>query len=273
MHNSTIPGLTPRTDVLTVTPDLAREWLTRNTHNRPVRKTAIAKYARDMAAGHWAMNGESIKFAIDGTLLDGQHRLLALIAADTSVNMLIVSGLVNTSQATMDAGAKRTTGDALSLNGEKHSQMLASVLKKVWMWDRGDYKLSSNVTPSTAECAALLAERPEIHRSVEVAVWVRQTFKALQPSITGTAHHLFSRIAPDEAVWFFARVADGVELSPGHPILALRARVVNEAQDRTHRADPYLRLAYLIRAWNAVREDRPIRRILQGPKDLVPMPK
>lgn len=272
MPQLTVPGLSPRADVLTITPDLAKEWLDRNVHNRPVRKNKVVNYARDMQAGNWALNGEAIKFAVDGVLLDGQHRLLAIVAADVPVQMLVVTGLANDTQTTMDSGVKRTTGDALGLEGEKNSQMLAAVLKKIWMWEQGDLKFSANYTPSTAECAALLAERPEIHRSVEVAIQVRSTFRAMPPSVTGTAHYVLSKVALDDAVWFFARVGDGALSEPGHPILALRARVTNEALSGAA-IQQHQRMAYLIRAWNAVREGRSLARIQQGPKDPMPLPK
>lgn len=272
MPQLTVPGLSPRADVLLITPDLAKEWLDRNVHNRPVRKSKVVNYARDMQAGNWALNGEAVKFAVDGVLLDGQHRLLAIIASDVPVQMLVVTGLANDTQVTMDSGVKRTTGDALGLEGQKNSQMLAAILKKIWMWEQGDHKFASNYIPTTAECAALLDQKPEIHRSVEIAMHVRSTFRAMPPSVTGAAHYVLSKIAQDDAVWFFARVADGAVSEPGHPILALRARVTNEALSGTP-VHQHQRMAYLIRAWNAVREGRSLTRIQQAPKDAMPLPK
>ena len=60
-----------------ITPELAHEWLGFNTHNRNIRQRIVTAYAADMTGGDWQWNGESIKFAEDGTLLDGQHRLAA----------------------------------------------------------------------------------------------------------------------------------------------------------------------------------------------------
>lgn len=272
MPQLSVPGLTPRADVITVTPALAKEWLDRNVHNRPIRKNKVVNYARDMRAGNWALNGEAVKFAVDGVLLDGQHRLHAVVAADVPVQMLVVSGLANDTQTTMDSGVKRTTGDALGLDGQKNAQMLAAILKKAWMWEQGDHKFSANYNPTTAECTALLRQHPEIHRSVEVAMHVRSTFRAMPPSVTGVGHYILNRVSADDAPWFFARVADGAVSEPGHPVLALRTRVTNEALSGAV-VHQHQRLAYLIRAWNAVRDGRSLARIQQGPKDPMPMPK
>lgn len=262
-----------RSEVIVFTPEDAKEILARrNTHNRSLSDKAVANYARDMASGNWLQNGEAIKFATDGTLLDGQHRLAAIVAAGVSVPMLVVTGLPAATQETMDAGRKRSLSDAFSLRGEAHATVLASVLRRVWMWDQGDYRFNGNARPSTAECAQLLRERPELRRSCEVATHVRSLFRYLPPSVVGTAHHLCSRISTDEAVWFFARLGDGAELPVRHPVLTLRNRVMSESAERV-RVPDFRHMAYVIRAWNAVREGRTMDKIIQAPDAAMPMPK
>lgn len=262
----------PVAQTVAVTPALAATWLQRNNHNRNLRPRAVTDYARDMAAGTWRQNGEAIKFAHDGTLLDGQHRLTALIAANATVIMLIVTGLDPATQETMDAGRKRSTADAFGLRGEANAVILASVVKRVWQWDQGDYRFSGNATPTTAECAALLDEHPELRRSAEIAARVHQTFKYLPQSVVGTAHCVFSRIDGAQAVWFFQRLGDGADLQLAHPILTLRTRAMSEAADR-RQLPPERHMAYLVRAWNAVREGRTLDRILQAPDAPMPMPR
>ncbi|MFE5871607.1 hypothetical protein ACFQ6V_23585 [Streptomyces roseifaciens] len=268
MNNTSVPS----SSVVLVTPEVAQGWLNLNTRNRGIRPKAVAGYARDMAAGQWALNGEAIKFAIDGSLLDGQHRLHAVVEAGVPVLLLVVTGLDAAAQETMDSGRRRTTADAFRLRGEVHSKVLSSVLRRVWMWDQGDHRFSGAATPTTAECADLLVERPEIRRSAEIAGRINTTFRYIPQSVTGTAHHLLSRVDSGQAVWFFARLGDGAELPFGHPILTLRTRAMTERADRRSVPD-YRYLAYLIRAWNAVRDGRELGRILQAPDAPMPMPK
>jgi hypothetical protein len=273
MRKTTVPAVPAgmQCQIVEVTPALAEKWLRQNTHNRSVRERVVLAYARDMEAGRWAENGEAIKFAADGTLLDGQHRLNAVTLSGVTVQMLVITGLANSSQETMDAGSKRTASDAFGLRGEVNFAILASVAKRVWMWDQGDTRFTGTA-PTTAECAAVLDERPDLRRSADIASRVRQAFKPLPPSIVGTAHHLFTRIDGPEAVWFFQRVADGAELPKGHPILTLRSRSVSDAADgRNNRPDRHM--AYLIRTWNAVREGRSLARIIQAPDAPMPMPR
>lgn len=65
------------TEVRVLSPADARDMLTRNTHNRPPREGDVLKWAAEMEAGLWRMNGEPIKFGESGRLIDGQHRLMA----------------------------------------------------------------------------------------------------------------------------------------------------------------------------------------------------
>lgn len=262
----------PTAVVVDVTPDVARVWLRNNTHNRRLRERAVQDYARDMAAGHWNLNGEAIKFAADGTVLDGQHRLRAVVAADVTVQMLVVVGLDPAAQETMDTGRKRTTGDVMGLRGEHNAHTLAAILRRVWAWRQGDYKFAGNYAATNRECAQLLAEHPELRRSAEIAVRTRNAFPHIPQSSLGVAHHLFSTIEVDEAAWFFQRIADGAELPLGHPILALRSRVTSERLDSV-RMPESRHMAYLIRTWNATREGRSLDRLVHPPNSQMPMPK
>lgn len=262
----------PTAVVVTVTPDLAKDLLRRNTHNRRMRDRAVADYARDMAAGHWSLNGEAIKIATDGTVLDGQHRLRSVIAAGVSVPMFVIVGLDPATQETMDTGRKRTTGDVMTLRGETSSTTLAAVLRRVWSWNQGDYRLAGNYSATTAECAQLLAEHPELRRSTEIAVRTRAAFPHIPQSVLGTAHYLFTKLNEGETAWFFQRIADGAELPVGHPVLALRARVTSERLE-TARISESRHMAYLVRTWNAVREGRSLDRLVLAPNSAMPMPK
>ena len=68
-----------------LTPELATKLLARNTHNRTISSSRIRQYAADMAAGNWAFNGEAIKVSEGGQILDGQHRLRAVIESDVTI--------------------------------------------------------------------------------------------------------------------------------------------------------------------------------------------
>lgn len=51
------------TSIVTVTPEMAEEWLSKNINNRAPSKKVIDTYSRDMASGRWEFNGDSIRFS------------------------------------------------------------------------------------------------------------------------------------------------------------------------------------------------------------------
>ncbi len=91
-----------------ITPAMAEEYLKHNTNNyRAISDRRIKTYAADMRNGCWQVNGEAIEFAEDGTLLNGQHRLKAIIESGATVPILVVRGVKNDTDI-YDCGGGRT---------------------------------------------------------------------------------------------------------------------------------------------------------------------
>jgi hypothetical protein len=241
-----------------VTPELAREWLGFNTHNRNVRQRVVLSYAADMASGNWQWNGESIKFAADGTLLDGQHRLAAIAESGVTVPMLVVRGLKNTAQETVDGGAKRKFSDVLRLRGEQTPLILAAVIRRVALWDGGNRWVDNvgKYPPTNAQMLQTLDKFPWLRVVAQPAQMVA-THGGLPASIIGFGGWLFGQVsgedAANDAEFFFARLADGQGLVKGDPIYELRRSVENSKTVRGQRSERYL-TAILIKAWNAYRD-------------------
>lgn len=79
-----------------ITPQIAAEYLKMNTDNyRTLSNSLVNAYAEDMKIGNWENNGEPISFRENGTLFNGQHRLNAVVKADTAVQFLVVRGIPN----------------------------------------------------------------------------------------------------------------------------------------------------------------------------------
>jgi len=118
-----------------VTPELAAEYLRNNPQNRKIKEGRILGYAEQMRQGKWHQNGEALKFSKTGKLLDGQNRLHAVIKAGVPVLFLVVRGLDELAQDTMDIGSNRSLVDLLSLRGEKRCLTLAATIRALYLWD------------------------------------------------------------------------------------------------------------------------------------------
>jgi hypothetical protein len=243
-------------ETVLVTPEIAHDWLGYNTHNRRLRDRVVIAYATDIKAGAWQWNGESIKFAADGKLLDGQHRLAAVIAADIPVQMLVVRGLPNETQDTVDGGAKRKFSDVLQLRGEMNYSTLAALLRRIALWESGVRKAGSNTTPTNAQLLQVLEKYPEARDAARIGNHI-STGCGLPGSICALGHWLFGQLDSDDAAHFFDRLHDGQNLAKGDPIYELRRTVEASRTVRGERSTTYL-TAIMIKAWNAYRDGRTI---------------
>lgn len=255
--------------IVNVTPALARELLKDNTRNRNIAERTVKAYARDMAAGKWHLNGEAIKRAEDGTLLDGQQRLSAVVEADTAVDMVFVDGLPLEAQDTMDQGRKRTFADQLAIRGEHNVNVLAAVARRVYQWQHGDTRFGTANLPTASELADIIAKYPGLRRSSEVGARTTQNFRATTATVVGTAHHILGDVDQGLAAEFFALFETGANLGEGHPVLALRNRLVRDKM-MAKRVPFHLAFALFVRAWNAHVEGRTLDRIVQTVEDKLP---
>lgn len=258
----------PDVRVELITPTKAREYLARNTHNRNLRARVVAAYANDMRTGHWRWNGESIKFSFDGVLLDGQHRLAAVVEADAPVRMLVIRGLPDITQETMDGGTKRRFSDVLTLRGEGHANTLAAACRRIVQWESGSKGPGANYTPTNAQMLQVLERYPWLRDGAKVAQRVARGAD-LPASILAFTWWLFVQIDADDAEFFFDRLGDGQNLVEDDPIYVLRKVAHDSRTVRGERSEKYL-LAVTIKAWNAYREGRQVKLLRYRPGGATP---
>jgi hypothetical protein len=118
------------TRVTTITPRMAMRWLEGNVHNRRLRQVVVNRYARDMAAGKWTLTHQGVAFDGNGTLVDGQHRLWAIVESDVPIQMTVTRGVPMEAQMVIDDHLTRTGSDALSLyTGQTVHQVIVAVIR------------------------------------------------------------------------------------------------------------------------------------------------
>lgn len=96
-------------------PERAKELLGKNDMNRTVRRRHVAYLADEMAAGRWKTTTHALGVMADGTLLDGQHRLLAVVASGAEIETWVAYGVEPDVQEVLDNNAPRSVADQLSL--------------------------------------------------------------------------------------------------------------------------------------------------------------
>lgn len=256
-------------EIVKVSPAIAEKMLGRNVRNRHISPRVVEKYRRAILAGEWVITGEAIKFAANGDLLDGQHRLAAVIEADKTVPMLVIKGLPSASQDVMDTGRARTVGDQLGIGGFPDAALLAAVARNVILYESDT--LGVNRAVSTPEVRALVEDNVMIAFATSQARRVSRGCD-LRPAVAGATYYLLMHVDEVKAHEFFDRLADGANLPSGSPILALRARLRTLRDERTHL--PVEALTSLVfRTWNAWRQRRQLSTLpLYKNGEIIPCP-
>ena len=238
-----------------ISPSMAAQWLEKNAHNRPVRRTVVQHYARQMSRGEWRVNGESIKFDWDDVLEDGQHRLFAIIASGETIQMTVYYNLDPSSFSTIDTGVGRTMGDNLALRGESNYNVVAGALRILWRYEQGIWHRGGGTNPSHKELLVLLDAHPLIRRSATV---ISSCKHVLKPSLATCLHYLFASKDAELAAMFFEGLATGIELRIDEPVRVLRERLMTDRASKSRLKDREVH-ALVIVAWNLTRTGRSVK--------------
>ena len=149
-----------------ITPDHAKALLAKNIANRKLSEQTYGQYKRDIINGDWQLNGETIKIAEDGELIDGQHRLTACLMANRPIECILVEGLPNTVKQSIDNGKKRTFADRAAMMGIKNGKRKASTVN--FLSGLAQNKPRKNASLTHSEILEVLESHPNINESVEV---------------------------------------------------------------------------------------------------------
>jgi hypothetical protein len=249
-----------KAEILDVTPGIAGAWLACNLHNRPIKKRSIAAISRDLTNGNWHPNNDAITFDENGILLNGQHRLTAVVdTGRTMPDVLVMYNVPAASQDTMDQGAKRSLADVLYLDGEQNCRDLASTIRLCSFWDDGHRKQNKQQI-TIAEAKQYLHAHPELRNYVQHAAMI--AYHTLLPrSVAALAQHILYPIDSVDADWFFHRFQSAENHQKTEPIFELREHLRRTRQNihgRRPRVNTELEMALIIKAWNAYRNGEKI---------------
>lgn len=260
------------TAVETWTKKKAEAALAKGGPNRKSSKNVIAKYATAMSCDQWEMNGETIKISTASTVLDGRHRLLAVIKSGKTVKMLTVRGLPKSTQKTVDDGYKRTLGHILQMRGEVNSTTLAYASTLLVRWEQeqlsGLRLRSYGARPLRHECLQALDKHSNIRDYV--AHNATHNYKKIgSAGLFSFLWYVCSMGHPQEADDFFTNLSYGLELKRTDACYLLREKLTKARgeNDPRKKLDGLHRLQLIIKAWNStVDPNGPVLTQLKVPK-------
>lgn len=254
----------PEFEILTITPTRAGELLANNNHNRSVNQRSVDRLTATILAGEWRFNAQPIQIAKDGTLLDGQHRLLACVKANKSIQSLIVWNAHMDSQETMDMGKSRTVADILRLRGYKNQTVVAALGRRVALAEAYGYKAGITISFREVSNGAILRSAEgiaELPRYINYAKTVADLCK-FNSGLTGYLIWWLDQIDREDSDYFWDRLLTGDGLQVGQPIYALRQFALNrDVKNRGTYLHNIQTAGIVLKAWNRFRSGEPVARL------------
>jgi hypothetical protein len=223
-----------------VTPEIARQWLESTRINRPIQMPQVKAYARDMRAGKWRPVGDTIRFDRLGNLIDGQHRLTAIVDCGVTLPLLVVTGLEPEDQLVIDGGMKRRAGDQLTLMGQKHATRIASVARGLFAIDSGRV-YDSKLRVTNQEIFDTMLAYPGIIDAVHAVEGLHRQI-GITALNAGLAYVIGSQKIPVTTYNFFHKLRTGANMASTDPVLLLRNRLTSSFEVGTRLQQLWLTL-------------------------------
>ena len=264
---------------LNITPNMATELLKQNTGNfRQINQGRVLRYADDMRHERWMFSGDPIRFDIDGQLLDGQHRLKAIIASGTTQRMVLMEGLLNESALTMDKGQPRSVRSWLTHKGTKNAVNVSSIAKHVMMHRKNCWHVIAwgSAYSSDSEIIQFAEDHDDTLQSAfRIANHVGKK-SGIGTTILGAIMHEAAYPETCESIelcqWFCESMERGIGLSKTDAVYHLRERLT--VKHATQKESPFMVRTLSTIAWNRTAEQLPtkvLRYNLVGPQKSEPV--
>jgi hypothetical protein len=212
-----------------------------------MRAPHVDKLASDIISGRWVVNGASIVFDTQGTLVDGQHRLAAIAKCGIAVQTTVVRGVPDKAMQTIDSNISRSAHDVVEMHGFMYARRITGAARMII-------------------ALADESDRPRKHSNASLFDFVNRNSR-LQDAARDTDK--VSQIAPASLMiaWFylareiggFAEKSDqaldvlvsGIPSYQGDPIHLFREKIIRmDPNTRNHPVQRQQLLWTLIAAWN-----------------------
>lgn len=235
--------------LIDVTPELAQQILERNFPNNRSRSPArIDNYASDMLNDRWSLNGATIvRDRKTGRLINGQHRLAAVVKAGITVPFLVVWTDDENAFATLDIGKSRSGGDILKIAGFKYGKNVSSIANLVADVEAGVVGRQGQVPKS--ELVDFVEARPGLEEAAAFLSGIAKLYKQtnerglVRPAVIGCLYYFWSKADKDRAKRLLRTIGVGVDpdnpdpRGSSAPAYVLNEKLRNDVKQKRTRPD------------------------------------
>lgn len=209
----------PHFEVVDISPAMAQQWLEKNLDNRKISQSSVEAFAKVMKAGGWQVNNQAIAFDTDGNLIDGQHRLWAIVEANISVRISVAHNVSKDAIKTIDRGRTRSISEVLRRDGEVPSP------KRVSAWCNGERQLLTNSAGkgSVEDTENYYAKN---RKAIDFALEVLPDKAPFKPAMIGCAVVFAYKKNASTVDAFIRKMVDGTGLEKDSPVFIAREMII-----------------------------------------------
>jgi hypothetical protein len=245
---------------MAITPAKAQKWLEEHQDvvnesglkslNRIINDNWVTELATHMKNGTFHENGETIKRAKSGRILDGQHRLWACVNAGVSFRCAVVEGFSDAEAEaafiTIDIGRAKKAGDFLAAEGGQYTNIVPPAARFVMSYNEHK-SLTKKHMVSTPDIVQWVRGH---ERMIDSAAFVSKHKTYAPLSVCAAWHYLMFEKNQEEAAKFIEDLETGAGLTKGDPVHAMRERLIQSKGSRINRINSTAVFALGLNMWN-----------------------
>lgn len=198
-------------DVMEINKKTAEQWLKKNHDaNRVISPGTVASLAQDMRSGNWKVTHQGICFDGEGRLIDGQHRLQAVVESGVTVKMLVCRNQNAELMDPIDRTRVRSIGMIVGIRNQ-----WVSACKMLKFLEAGSIANRTN--------RQTVSETLEVYNHHE-AMFQKTEGHPRKQLFGGTIAALIWAMPINEGVTleFWDKLSRGDMIGPGNPVYSLR---------------------------------------------------
>ncbi|MTD54492.1 hypothetical protein [Amycolatopsis pithecellobii] len=259
-----------------ITPEKAATMLESNTANRPLSKSVVRAFAEAMRRGEWQITHQGIAFDTNGVLVDGQHRLAAVVAAELPIEMTVFTEVPPDTFDVLDTGKRRNAADVLAIEGEKSTTTLAAMLRIIWLYEnRPDTSWAGGSAAVTnPQVLHTLEQHPKVRDYISLGERIAAGTGMIKSAASAASYlvdHTTGRTSVDE--WFDG-IVDGAGLGRNDARLTFRNTMLrmarSEAGQVKRRRETREHLTLYLKAFNSWARGETLSTLRYTPREPLP---
>ncbi|SNB07231.1 conserved hypothetical protein [Flavobacterium psychrophilum] len=239
-----------------ISPEVAKTILQNNSGNRNISNAKLMEYYNQMIQGKYKEGtAEPLKISNKGRLLDGQHRLTALIKANMTIEFLVARDLDESIFDVLDTGKSRGAADVLSMANVPNSTTISSILKLFYNTKNQNNERYKLTNPEVLE---LYKKNEQKHDEIAVlSIRLYKSGKLFNVSLIGGLLLLFMEKNEHEAKSFFEQLCR-VKPVQNNTVEVLYQLFVKDALSKS-KIPVHIKIKIIIKAWNAFRAGKELK--------------